>query len=103
MKLNITKWLYIGFAFAILFVILIGIASYKTFSLQADEQARVNHSYQTINRIREIESTISQIRSAYRSLIITNDSTSLTIYTDISVKLSAQLSDLERLMSDNSI
>ena len=46
MKLNITKRLYIGFAFAILFIILIGITSYKTFTAQATEQDWINHTHE---------------------------------------------------------
>jgi signal transduction histidine kinase/CheY-like chemotaxis protein/CHASE3 domain sensor protein len=102
MKLNITKWVYIGFAFAVLFVLLIGITSYKTFTAQAIEQKSIEHSYEVINSIQEIPITIGQLRSANRSFRITGDSSFLATYSDSSVKLSTQLSDLQRLLSDNS-
>jgi len=101
MKLNITKRLYIGFAFAILFIILIGITSYKTFTAQANEQDWINHTHEVINHLQEIHTLIAQTRSAHRSFRITNDSNFLAMYTDKSVELSTQLSDLQRLMNDN--
>src|SRR6476620_9048746 len=103
MKLNITKRLYIGFSFAILFIILIGITSYKTFTAQATEQDWINHTHEVINHLQEINILVAQTRSAHRSFRITNDSGFLAIYTDKSVKLSAQLSDLERMMSDDPV
>src|SRR2546421_596052 len=101
MKLNITKRLYIGFAFAILFVILIGFTSYKTFTAQANEQDWVNHTYEVINRIQEVQIIMGQTRSAHMFFRVTNDSNFLTSYTDRSVRLSTQLSDLQRLVSDD--
>src|SRR3954470_230947 len=103
MKLNITKRLYIGFAFAILFIILIGITSYKTFTEQAKEQDWINHTHEVINHLKEINILIAQTRSAHRSFRITNDSSFLTIYTEKSVRLFTELSVLERMMSDDPV
>ena len=101
MELNITKRLYIGFGFAILFVILIGFTSYKTFTAQANEQEWINHTYEVINRIQEVQISMGQTSSANMFYRITNDSNFLAAYTDRSVRLSTQLSDLQRLMGDN--
>src|SRR5436305_7780058 len=101
MKLNITKRLYIGFAFAILFIILIGITSYKTFTKQAEEQDWINRTYEVINHLQEINLLVAQTRSAHRSFRITNDSNFLATYNDKLVRLSARLSDLQRMMSDD--
>jgi len=101
MKLNITKRLYIGFAFAILFIILIGITSYKTFTAQASEQDWINHTHEVINHLQEINVLVAQTRSAHRSFRITNDSNFLAIYADKSIRLSARLSNLQRMMSDD--
>ncbi|HXL57941.1 MAG TPA: ATP-binding protein, partial [Chitinophagaceae bacterium] len=87
----------------ILFVILTGITSYKTFTAQAIEQESVERTYEVINSIQQIPITIGQLRSANRSFRITGDSGFLVTYLDSSVKLSTQMSDLQRLVSDNSI
>src|SRR4051794_12845173 len=100
MRLNTTKRLYIGFAFALLLIIVIGVTSYKTFSKQAEEEKWIVHTYEVINRIDDMQINVYEMRFAARSFLYTSDSAFLKKYKNESANITTQFVSLERLVND---
>src|SRR3954452_3010443 len=101
MRLNTTKRLYIGFSFALLLIIVIGVTSYKTYSKQAEEEKWIIHTYEVINVIDNIQINVYEMRFAARSFLYTNDSAFLRKYEKESANIATQFISLEGLVNDS--
>src|SRR5690348_4358989 len=101
MRLSITNKLIIGFALALLLIIIIGFTSYKTFSNQAQEEKWIAHTYEVINQIDRIEINVYEMRFAARSFLYTNDSAFFNKYKQEVTTIATQVSQLEKLVDDN--
>lgn len=103
MKLSVTTRLYIGFALAILFVSLIGVTSYRTFSEQQTEQASVAHTYEVLNQLAHVQISVDEVRSSARSFLIAKDSIFKNRFNTRSAELINHLAALEQLVFDNPV
>ena len=73
MRSSIITKLFVGFAFALVLIIVIGLTSYNTFSKQAEEEKWIAHTYEVINQIDRIHINVYEMRFAARSFLYTND------------------------------
>lgn len=101
MKLSITTKLFIGFALALLLILIIGLTSYNTFSKQAEEEKWIAHTYQVINQIDRLEISVYEMRFSARSFLYTKDSSFLKKYKQQSAGITSEVASLERLVTDN--
>lgn len=101
MNLSIKRRLNIGFAFAILLVLLAGIISFATFQKQFEEGEMVKHTYQVINQIESIHNTLVSMETGRRGFRSTNERTFLQPYHSGLQNIEPSIARLRELVKDN--
>ena len=103
MRLGIITKLFVGFAFALVLIIVIGLTSYNTFSKQAEEEKWIAHTYEVINQIDRIHIHVYEMRFAARSFLYTKDSVFFNRYKEQAVTIRTEISSLERIVNDDPV
>lgn len=103
MKLSANRKLFLGFSFAILIAIFIGVANYLTFRQQAVEGDWVAHSYRVMNKINEVQGHATEMQTRRRGYRATGDQSFLDAYYANHQALLPALARLRDLVTDNPV
>jgi len=102
MKRSIITRLYIGFAIAILLVLGVGVSSYQTIQRQLDSSRWVSHTYEVMNKTRNLQLTVTRMRGAGKIFFITGDQHYMLPYKTGVTNIFRDCDDLKALVLDNS-
>jgi signal transduction histidine kinase/DNA-binding response OmpR family regulator/CHASE3 domain sensor protein len=97
----IRRRLNIGFAFAILLVLVISTISFVTFQQQYNEGELVKHTYKVINQLQLIQNSLIDMETGRRGFRTTNEKKFLDPYKSGLVNINPLLSQLQQLIEDN--
>ncbi|MCD6062330.1 MAG: sensor histidine kinase [Flavipsychrobacter sp.] len=103
MKLSASGKLFLGFSFAIVLAVFIGVANYLTFRQQAVESKWLAHSYQVVNRINEVQNHAVEMQTRRRGFRATGDRSFLDDYYVDQQAIMPALVKLKELVSDNPV
>jgi signal transduction histidine kinase/DNA-binding response OmpR family regulator/CHASE3 domain sensor protein len=97
----IKKRLNTGFVVAIILVLLIGAISFSTFKRQSEESEHVNHTYQVIGILLEIQQSLIDMETGQRGFRSTNEKVFLEPYRSGVKRYPTSVARLETLIQDN--
>lgn len=101
MTKSIITRLYIGFAVAIILVVGVGLSSYQTIKNQAFSSQWVKHTYEVMNTVKGIQTTIPRMRSSIKNYFLTNDERFKLPFTQGMATIFTQTEDLKKEVIDN--
>lgn len=101
MASSIKKRLNLGFASAILLVLLVGAISIVTFRRQYQEGELVKHTYRVINQLGSIQSALVNMETGRRGFRSTNERNFLQPYYIGLQSIHTSLAQLQNLIKDN--
>lgn len=101
MKISVTKGLYLGFTTALIISLVSGIILYLAQRNQVERSEWVKHTYQTINSIQAVQTTLVDMETGRRGYRATNSKDFLEPYTNGLTSISQELSEVKKLLEDN--
>ncbi|HVX48672.1 MAG TPA: response regulator [Chitinophagaceae bacterium] len=101
MKKSIITRLYIGFGVAIILVIVVGFSSYQSLRNKTTSADWVNHTYEVMNTVKDIQATVPRMRSALKNYFITGEERFRQPLDEGKITLPKKLHDLKSLIADN--
>lgn len=103
MKWSVGTKISLGYASAVLMLIIIGIVSYTSLTRSLDDAEWVSHTYEVLAKMEDIISLVKDVESGQRGYVITLDENYLVYYKKAIDSIDARIDELRRLTSDNSI
>jgi signal transduction histidine kinase/CheY-like chemotaxis protein/CHASE3 domain sensor protein len=100
-KLSVKRKLNIGFAAAILLVVLVGGLSIYTFDKQNAQAQLVKQSYQVINKVQHIQRLLADMETGERGFRSTNNAIFLEPYQIAGTQIHQAIQDLTKLSREN--
>jgi signal transduction histidine kinase len=101
MRVNLRKSLWIGGGISLLLILLISGTSFIMFQRQSQMARMVSHTYQVLNKIKDVRNVVNDMESSRRGYRITNDTSLLSVYHDGLDEIDAHQQELKKLVSDN--
>ncbi len=101
MRIDAEKWIVAGFAVALVLLAALGFITYRVTSALVEDSEWVAHTYQVIGLLEDAESAAVDAETAQRGYVITGDERFLAPYRDALPRIDSDLSEIERLTSDN--
>lgn len=103
MKRSIITRLYIGFAAAIILVLGVGVSSYQTIQHQTSSGQWVEHTYEVMNKTRNLQLIVVRMRGAGKIYYITGDARFMVPYKVGIATIFKECDELKALVLDNPI
>ncbi|MBV8856293.1 MAG: CHASE3 domain-containing protein [Acidobacteria bacterium] len=100
-KLDAEKLLVAGFAAALLLLLALGFITYRVTGGLVEDSGWVAHTYQVIGLLEDAETAATNTETAQRGYVIAGDERFLAPYRDALPRLERDLSEVERLTTDN--
>ncbi|AYA37267.1 GHKL domain-containing protein [Hymenobacter oligotrophus] len=101
MAFNTKTKLYIGFFIAAGVLLLTAVASFISTRQLSNRTRWVEHSYQVMQQLKDMELRIKDARSGVRGYLLTADTVYLGLYNKAKGQVSVHLTEVDRLMQDN--
>jgi len=101
MKRSIITRLYIGFAMAIILVIGVGVSSYQASQHEAYSGQWVKHTYEVMNKTKDLQLIIVRMRAAGKNFYISGDERFFLPYKLGLSTIFKETDDLKSLVADN--
>ena len=101
MKRSIITRLYIGFAAAIIVVLGVGFSSYQTIQHQTSSGQWVEHTYEVMNKTRNLQLIVVRMRGAGKIFYITGDARFMVPYKVGVATIFKECDELKALIIDN--
>ena len=92
---------FVGFAAAIVMVVLIAFFGYRSLGSQEDSVALTTHTMQVIQRVDGLLSSLKDAETGQRGFLLTNRETYLQPYDDARANIPGQLQELRRLTANS--
>ncbi|KAA9332178.1 hypothetical protein F0P96_11885 [Hymenobacter busanensis] len=103
MRLQTKTKLYVGFAIAAGVLVLTAVASFVSIRQLASRTGWVEHSYQVIQGLKDLELRLKDARSGVRGYLLTRDTVYLATYQDAIGHVRTQYEEVDRMSVDNPI
>ncbi|GAA4372607.1 sensor histidine kinase [Hymenobacter koreensis] len=103
MRLHTKTKLYIGFGIAAGVLLLTAVASFVSIRQLANRTTWVEHSYQVIQELKDLELSIKDARTGVRGYLITTDTVYLGNYVRAARTVAPHLEEVDRLSQDNAV
>ncbi|GAB3909866.1 hypothetical protein GCM10028803_48380 [Larkinella knui] len=101
MKLSSTNRLYIGFAFALVLFVVLGVIAFRTIRNQLEEAQWVRHSYKVLKSIAITEQYLIDMETGRRGFRATNEKRFLKPYTEALGRVEISAETIRKLVTDN--
>ncbi|MEK7850992.1 MAG: CHASE3 domain-containing protein [Deltaproteobacteria bacterium] len=101
MKLSIAKKINVGFGFALLLLLLVGIVSYRSIIRLVGDSVLKTHTYETLADLEDIVSLIKDLETGSRGYVITGDEDHLEPYYAASMVIDEEVQGVLALTVDN--
>jgi|WetSurMetagenome_2_1015567.scaffolds.fasta_scaffold25074_2 signal transduction histidine kinase len=100
MKISLESKIIGGFAFSLVILVIIAFVSFRSLNIMTVNTNHLNHSQEVLSQLSMLLSSITEAESAQRSYLLTMDDSYLAERNRIVPRVSATLSDLDRLMTE---
>lgn len=101
MKISVTKGLYLGFAAAFIISLVSGVTLYLSQRNQVERSEWVKHTYQTLNSIKAVQTTLADMETGRRGYRATNIKDFLEPYNNGLANINPQIAEVKKLLEDN--
>lgn len=100
-RVNLRKSLWIGGSVSLLLILLISGTSFVMFQRQNEMAKMVSHTYEVLNKIKDVRNVVNDMETSRRGYRSTNDTSILSLYHDRLKDIGPHQEELKRLVADN--
>lgn len=101
MRLNLRMSLWIGGSISLILILLISGTSFIMFQRQSEMTKMVSHTYEVLNKIKDLQNVVNDMETSRRGYRSTNDTSILSTYRERLKDIGPHQQELKNLVSDN--
>lgn len=103
MKSDIRSRLYLGFAAAVVLVLVVGAISLKTFEKQTAQASELKHAYKVLDKLKDVQNTLANMEASRRGFRSSNKKEFLEPYHNGLLTIHSSLDELQHLTKHDSL
>lgn len=100
-KVGLRKSLWIGGSISLVLILLISGTSFVMFQRQGEMAKMVSHTYEVLNKIKDLRNVVNDMETSRRGYRSTNDTSLLSLYRSKLTEIGPYQQELKELVADN--
>lgn len=100
-RVNLRRSLWIGGSISLLLILLISGTSFVMFQRQGEMTKMVSHTYEVLNKIKDLRNVMNDMETSRRGYRSTNDTSLLSLYHNKLTEIGPHQQELKKLVADN--